>query len=117
MKEIFLIFALMLLCSCSNHSEKKHCFVAEKNGVQTIVVLREATTNTNTATTNGQITVYEKKDGLDLFPPQATLGTLTQSEFKYADGTVFKFDSEKLSLPTNRLFNGEVFPRVACQNW
>lgn len=87
----------------------------EADGVQTTIVIEEFQLDKNKPDDGGAITVYERKNNKDLYPPQKTLGFLTPGEFKYADGTVLKFDNEKLTMPVNNLFNGETMKRTQCK--
>ena len=106
----------LLVCSCQQASKIKHCFVDETDGVKTIVVIEEFQIDKNKPDDGGAITVYERKNNKDLYPPQKTLGFLKSNEFKYADGTILKFDNANLTMPVNNLFNGETLKRAQCKD-
>jgi hypothetical protein len=62
---------------------------------------------------NGTITVYERKAGVDVEPPQTTPGRLGEGSFTYADGTTLQFDAGALRWPEKSLLPGVVFKACA----
>ena len=60
----------------------------------------------------GTITVYERKAGVDVEPPQTTPGRRGDPSGTYPDGTTLQFDARTLRWPEKSLLPGVVF--TAC---
>lgn len=62
----------------------------------------------------GQLTIFSTVAGEEEFPPETTVGRLTQGTFVYADGTTLTFDDRQLSWPVDSLLEGAEFEASPC---
>ncbi len=58
------------------------------------------------------ITVYERRLGVDVAPPESSVGRMVDGDFVYPDGTRLSLTAETLTWPEKSLLPGVVF--VAC---
>ncbi len=58
------------------------------------------------------ITVYERRGGVDVVPPESSVGRMVDGDFVYPDGTRLSLTADTLTWPEKSLLPGVVF--VAC---
>jgi hypothetical protein len=111
LRSLPVVFGISLLATlgCAGvlqGASMKRCFELREGDVVTTLVVEDAQ--------GGRVTVYERKAGADVAPPQTTLGRLEEGAFIYADGTRLSFDDAKLTWPEGSLLPGVVFTACPC---